>query len=119
VTPDRLFKFGPRYRLTEFWIDVERVLDCCADADRRDSGIPRLSTDELCQTDAFDRDPLSPTQRFAATAFEQGLEGLLVPSCTRFAGGNLVLFPTNLLLGSEVRIVRAEDPVLYVERPGV
>ncbi len=69
--------------------------------------------------DAFDLDPPNPTQRHAAVAFEQSFEGLLVPSCTRFAGGNLVLFPTNLLPGSEVRIVRAEDPVLYVERPGV
>jgi hypothetical protein len=87
--------------------------------DRGGSGISGLSTEELCRTDAFDLDPPSATQRFATAAFGQGLEGLLVPSCTRFAGGNLVLFPTNLLPGSEVRIVRAEDPVLYVEQPGV
>lgn len=78
-----------------------------------------LSTDDLCLTDAYDLDSPSPAQRFAEAAYEAGFEGRLVPSCTRFSGGNLVLFPTRLRSGSQLRIVRAEDPVPYVDRSGV
>jgi len=105
--------------LTEFWVEIQNVLDCCADVDQRESGIRGLSTDDVCRVNAFQLEAPTPTQQLAAVAFEQGYEGLLVPSCTRFAGGNLVIFPTNLQAGSHVRIVRAEDPVLYVERSGV
>jgi hypothetical protein len=118
-TPDQLSRLRDEYRLTEFWVDVHSVLDCCADEERRESGISGLTTDEVCRVNAFQFGAYRQTQQVAAVAFEQGFEGLLVPSCTRFSGGNLVLFPTNLQPGSRVQVVRAEDPVLYVERPGV
>jgi RES domain-containing protein len=119
LTPDRLSLLQEHYRLTEFWIELQHVLDCCVDEDRRVSRIEGLPTDDLCRIDAFHLAAPTPTQRFATAVFQRGFEGLLVPSCTRFAGGNLVVFPTRLQSGSLVRIVRAEDPVLYVERPGV
>jgi hypothetical protein len=119
ITPDHVSRLQDQYRLTEFWVEVQNVLDCCADEDRRESGILGLSTDEVCRINALQLGVPTLTQQLAAVAYEQGLEGLLVPSCTRFSGGNLVIFPTNLQPGSRVRIVRAEDPVLYVERPGV
>jgi hypothetical protein len=43
-----------------------------------------------------------------------GVEGILVPSCTEFAGGNLVVFPDLLDTHSTVEVVRSEDPTLFI-----
>ena len=41
---------------------------------------------------------------------------MLVPSCTGFAGGNLIVFPAQLRKESVIATVRSEDPELFVDR---
>jgi len=43
-----------------------------------------------------------------------GVEGMLVPSCTEFSGGNLVVFPDLLDTHSKIEVVRSEDPTLFI-----
>ena len=50
----------------------------------------------------------------AAAARTMGVEGILVPSCTEFAGGNLVVFPDLLDTHSTIEVVRSEDPTLFI-----
>ncbi|MEA2524791.1 MAG: hypothetical protein QOF73_2018, partial [Thermomicrobiales bacterium] len=56
------------------------------------------------------------SQRLGEAAHVAGFEGLLVPSCTQFASGNLVVFLDNLRPGALLAIVGSEDPNLFVAR---
>lgn len=94
--------------LSELWVDLRAVLDCCAaiDPDRLTPAVPGLVLADLCSGD------FAPTQAIASVARRQGAEGLLVPSCTALRGGNLVLFPDLLQPDSSIRVVVTEVPSL-------
>lgn len=42
-------------------------------------------------------------------------EAMLIPSCTRFPEGNLIIFPDCLQTGSSIVVVEGVDPNLYVD----
>ena len=70
-----------------------------------------MALDDLCRPHDY-----GVAHQVAAAARTMGVEGLLVPSCTEFAGGNLVVFPDLLHTNSTIEIVRGEDPTLFIER---
>ena len=92
--------------LSEVRVDLQAVIDCCADSDRLTPAMPGLMHGDLCTND------LTPTQDLALAARHQGAEGILVPSCTSLRGGNLVLFPDLLQPGSSIQVVVTEVPSL-------
>ncbi|CAN5119351.1 hypothetical protein BH23CHL1_BH23CHL1_05180 [soil metagenome] len=92
------------YRLSEFFVRLEAVVDC---RDTARHG-PLVSWFEH-PTD------YSVSQSFGGAALAVGAEGLLVPSATRL-GDNLVIFPTQLRPDSRLDVVSSRDPLLYVER---
>lgn len=67
-----------------------------------------MTLSDLCRP----HDYAKPHQE-AAVARTMGVEGMLVPSCTEFAGGNLVVFPDLLDINSTIGVVRSEDPTLF------
>lgn len=92
------------YRLSEFLIHLNAVVDCRTVASHRHLG-------------SWFEHPTdySVSQSFGAAALAMGAEGLLVPSATRL-GDNLVVFPTQLRSDSRLDVIGSRDPVLYVER---
>jgi hypothetical protein len=40
---------------------------------------------------------------------------IVVPSCTRFPEGNLIIFPDKLQQGSTISLVSSVDPNLFVD----
>ena len=88
-------------RLSELQLKVEALV---ALRDETALGLPQ---------DMLIGDDLALTQSLGAAALHAGAEGVLVPSATRFSGGNIVLFTDQLRDTSPVELVRSEDPVLY------
>jgi RES domain-containing protein len=54
------------------------------------------------------------TQNLGRIVFEEGLEGLLVPSAQARKGKNLVVFPENLQKGSSLAIENAHFTNRYI-----
>jgi len=108
------------FRLTRLRVRLGAVLDCCERRGRRRacgvSAIPGLSLDDLCLSADLVKPPDTPSQRFGEAAYLAGVEGLLVPSCTRFASGNLVVFPENLRPDTVLAVVGSEEPTLFAGR---
>lgn len=95
-------------RISELRISLESVMDACLDAD--------ASSMQTCfgpDIDAFLCQPgdYSITHRIAQ-AVRARAEALRIPSCTRFPGGNLIIFPDRLHPTSTIEIVSAFDPEL-------
>lgn len=116
LTPRTIPLLRDGYRLTEFWLELDAVLVCCTMPDCVESLVPGVTRDDLCRDTDFQAGPLASSQHLGAAALARGVEGMIVPTCTGYAGGNLVLFPLQVRAGSVVRIVRSEGPTLYVER---
>jgi hypothetical protein len=108
------------FRLTKVRVRLSAVLDCCGQRGGRRTcatcAIPGLSIEELCATADLAGPRPTSSQRFGEAAQLAGLEGLLVPSCTRFARGNLVVFSNNLRPNATLTIVGGEEPSLIVDR---
>jgi RES domain-containing protein len=97
-------------RLTELNITLEAVLDCCAGCGCTESAVSGIAIGELCTADYV------VTHALAAAARMRGVEAIMVPSCTGFRGGNLVLFPDPLRPQSTIDVVGLEQPILTRER---
>jgi hypothetical protein len=69
----------------------------------------KIAMSELCQPHDF-----AASHALAEAARAIGVEGILVPSCTGFQGGNLVLFPDLPDPASTLTVVQSEDPLLFV-----
>jgi RES domain-containing protein len=92
-------------------VSVSRLhVRLAAALDLRDPSPAGLTVDALTGADF-----LLP-QSIGATAFERGLEGLLVPSATGVGEPgrdfNVVIYPDNLRANSEVRLVNSQTPKL-------
>src|SRR5215218_2882196 len=95
-------------RVTRLEISLEAVLDGTGLVDGDFSGTPVL--DDLCRPADYDL-----THEIARAARARGAEALLVPTCTRFTGNNLIIFPDLLRSGSSLIVSSAEDPDLYID----
>lgn len=90
---------------------LSAVLDCCDDRACRGPALPGNALTDLCQR--FD---YRVTHALATVARRLGVEGMLVPSCSRFGGGNIVIFTDRLREESVVAMIDGEDPELFVDR---
>lgn len=95
-------------RISRLQIDLQALFDGTGliGADR--SRGPTF--DDLCHPMDY-----AVTHEIAATVRARGAEALLVPTCTRFAGSNLIVFPDLLRPGSSITVLGTEDPDLYVD----
>ncbi len=69
-----------------------------------------MSSDDICGSKHY-----ALTHAIAETVRRRGAEGLLIPSCTKFRGGNLIIFPDLVRPESVIRVVDTEDPDLFVD----
>ena len=86
---------------------LSRVIDC------RDLDALQLAADAL-----FHDLDYRAGQELAAAVRAAGGEGLLIPSASRFPDDILIVFPDRLEPQSNMAVIEAVDPVLYVPRPG-
>jgi hypothetical protein len=85
------------------------VLNGCESDDCLTPAWTEIAPDDLCHPTNY-----RMTHAIAAAARARGAEGMLIPSCTRFRGGNLIIFPDLLRPNSEVHVIDTEDPDLFV-----
>src|SRR5215216_754398 len=110
TTPELLASINGQ-RLSDLLLVLHRVVVACHLPDCVSSAISGMILDDPCRP----HDYAKPHQ-LAAAARTIGAEGLLVPSCTEFAGGNLVIFPDLLDTSSTIEVVRSEDPTLFIDQ---
>ena len=103
-TPSALSRLAVM-RLSTLSVRLEAVLNC------RDAATMGIDPEALLHDTDYDL-----TQAIGEAALARGVEGILVPSATRL-GDNLILWMAQIRPGSQISIVRSEDPRLYVPRP--
>lgn len=108
TTPGALSALATQ-RPTRLYLDLRAVLVACAPTGCAALAVPGLDLDELCLPSDYRK-----THEFARVARDVA-EARLVPSCTRFPEGNLILFPDRLRRGSRVVVVESHDPDLFVD----
>ncbi|MGH2533807.1 MAG: RES family NAD+ phosphorylase [Thermomicrobiales bacterium] len=108
TTPEALQRLGNQ-RLSRLWVDLNDVLVACAPTGCADLSVPGLTRDEMCHPTDYTK-----THEFACIARES-VEALLVPTCTRFPEGNLIIFPDRLHATSSVHLIDSQDPDLFVD----
>jgi len=95
-------------RVSHLQIDLQAVLDGTMLVSRDGSGDPTL--DDLCDPMDYDL-----THEIAKEASARGAEALYIPTCTRFSGNNLIVFPDLLKPDSSILVFGTEDPDLYID----
>jgi hypothetical protein len=104
LTPEMLQMLN-NYRLSRLFVALSQVLDLWASHGLA-TQIHALLTSDV---------DLVFTRLLGRIAYEQGAEGILVPSATRL-GMNLVIFPDNVLPASQIALVDSQAPRLTIER---
>jgi len=90
-------------------VNLQAVLVACDPAGCHELAIPGIHLDELCDPRDY-----RLTHRIGDAA-RSVAEALMIPSCTRFPEDNLIVFPDQLLGGSELTILDTVDPELSLE----
>ena len=90
-------------RLTRIRVRLASIVDC------RDLGRLEVTHDALLEDTDY-----TLGQQLARAAIDKRLEGMLIPSATRFPEGNLVIFPFEFRPVSEMEVEEHVDPHLYV-----
>lgn len=108
TTPRSLSQLGNQ-RLSRLRVRLHAVLDLCAATGCADLAVVGLDMDSLCRPADYEK-----SHRLAQIARDRA-EALLVPSCTRFAEGNLIVFPDRLLAESSIVVEETVDPDLFVD----
>jgi hypothetical protein len=103
-TPSALSRLAVM-RLSTLSVRLEALMDC------RDASLMGLDRETLLHDIDYDL-----TQAVGEAALTRGVEGILVPSATRL-GDNLILWVAQIRPGSQIAVIRSEDPRLYVPRP--
>jgi hypothetical protein len=112
TTPETLSQLGNQ-RISRLRVELQAVLVLCAPAGCAETGIDGLELETLCDPVDYRR-----CQQIAVIAREVA-EALIIPSCTRFAEGNLVIFPDRLLPESSILVEETQDPDLFIDWGGV
>lgn len=108
TTPDSLQRMKTQ-RFSELEISLQRVLTLCATDGCVTLGLRHTNDGDLC-------DPINYEKCHQIAAFARNsAEAIIVPTCTGFPEGNLIIFPDRLDPASTIRVVRTIDPNLYVD----
>lgn len=108
TTPASLSTLGNQ-RLSRLRIALQSVLNLCATHGCGELGISGVNRDRLCGPADY-----GATQQIALLARDRA-EALMIPSCTRFPEGNLIIFPDCLRPGSVASVEECLDPELFVD----
>lgn len=96
-------------RQSRLRVELQTVLDLCNESGCSSLNVSGLSKADLCRPRDYER------CHQIAHAARARAEAMLVPSCTNFPEGNLILFPDRLLPGSGVSIEETVDPDLFID----
>jgi RES domain-containing protein len=108
TTPESLRALSNQ-RLSRLRVELNYVLMACAQSGCSDLGVPGLTGAEICHFTDYTK-----THELARVARES-CEAMLIPSCTRFPEGNLIIFPDRLHATSSIQVLDSRDPDLYVD----
>ena len=108
TTPDSLAQLGNQ-RLSRLRVSLHAVLILCAATGCADIGVAGLDRNSLCHPVDYDK------SHHIARIARDFAEALLVPSCTRFREGNLIIFTDRLHPESTIDVVGTQDPDLFVD----
>jgi RES domain-containing protein len=95
-------------RISRLDVSLSAVLDCASLLGSTLPGAPNL--DDLCRPADY-----ALPHEIAEAARASSAEALLIPTCTRLNGNNLIVFPDRLLPGSFVSVLGTEDPDLFID----
>ena len=109
TTPAALARLSEQ-RISRLTVRLHSVLDGCAGPNCVVPAVPGLVHADVCLPSDY-RVP----HALAVAARQRGVEGLLIPSCTKFRGGNLIVFPDHLDPESRIALIDSEDPDLFVD----
>src|SRR5262245_36629001 len=109
TTPETLRQLANQ-RLCQLSVDLHVVLVACAPSGCADLAVPGLTNDALCHPTDYTK-----THEFARAARTLA-EALLIPTCTKFPEGNLIIFPDRLRSESSIHLIDSQDPDLFVEK---
>lgn len=108
TTPESLQRMQTQ-RFSELKISLQRVLHLCAADNCATHGLRNTGDADLCH-------PIDYTKGHQIAALARELvEAILVPSCTGFPEGNLIIFPDQLDPGSTIRVTKTLDPNLSLD----
>lgn len=96
-------------RMSRLSITLQVVLVACVPAGCHDLVIPGIYLDDLCHPSDY------RVTHQIGNAARAIAEALMIPSCTRFPDGNLIIFPDQLHCGSKITILDTVDPELSLE----
>lgn len=96
-------------RQSRLRVQLQAVLNLCHTDGCTGLNIPGLSKTDLCHPRDYER------CHQLAQAARHRAEAMLVPSCTNFPEGNLILFPDRLMPGSELMVEETVDPDLFID----
>jgi hypothetical protein len=85
------------------------VLVACASTGCSDLAVPGLTRIDLCYPTDYTK-----TQELALAA-RDSVEAILIPTCTNFPEGNLIIFPDRLRPTSSIHLLDSQDPDLFVD----
>lgn len=91
--------------ISRLYVELSLVLVACAPDGCHAVGVPGMDETILCGSD------YAQAQAFARCARET-VEALLIPTCTKFPEGNLIIFPDRLRHTSSVRVIDHVAPNL-------
>lgn len=89
--------------------ELHVVLNLCAPGGYTEFDVVGLDAIRMCDPRIY-----TPTQKIAQIARNR-VEALLVPSCTRYPEGNLIIFRDRLLPGSVLHVEETVDPDLFID----
>lgn len=108
TTPENLRNLATQ-RLSRLHVDLRAVIDLCADGGCGAFRLQNLGEEELCHPSDY------RWTQFIGRLARARAEAMLIPSCTRFPEGNLIIFPDRLRKNSSIVVVESVDPNLYVD----
>ncbi|MCA9881057.1 MAG: RES family NAD+ phosphorylase, partial [Thermomicrobiales bacterium] len=108
TTPESLQRMKTQ-RFSELEISLQRVLNLCGATGCASHGLRNTGAEDLCHSIDY-----TQCHQIAELA-RKSAEAILVPSCTGFPEGNLIIFPDQLDLGSTIRVAQTIDPNLSID----
>lgn len=108
TTPESLQRMKTQ-RFSELEISLQRVLNLCAAPGCTAHGLRHTGADDLCH-------PIDYTRCHQIAEYARDVaEAIIVPSCTGFPEGNLIIYPDRLDPKSTIRVAQTIDPNLSID----